>query len=115
MRQEEAHKARSGLRFTLKHQRLYYLRSRGCTYSVPVQIGKYAVMGRRKATLNFDPERRTLSVPAVLRPPLLMERAIILCSGVLPRFDISRSRLEYSDVRQEVAHLAAQLLCQRLT
>jgi hypothetical protein len=63
MRQEDTHKARSGLfRFTFKHQRFYYLRSRGCTYSIPVQVGKYAVMPRRKGTLTYDPKRRTLSI-----------------------------------------------------
>ncbi len=114
--QETAQRAPSGLfRYIMKHQRFYYLRRRGRTYSVPVQVGKYAITRRRRGTLRYDSERHTLSIPAAFRPPMLMERALILCSGALPRFDASTSRLEYSEVRQEVASLAAQLLRQELT
>jgi hypothetical protein len=113
--QAGAQKAPSGLfRFVMKHQRFYYLRWRGSTYRVPVQVGKYAVLGRRRRTLRYDPERHTLSVPVAFRPPLLMERALVLCSGVLPRYDVSTGRLQYTDVRHEVALLAAQLLCQEV-
>jgi hypothetical protein len=98
----------------MKHQRLYYLRSLGRTYSVPVQVGKYAVMRRRRGTLSYNSERCTLSVPPAFRPPLLMERALVLCSGVLPRFNVSTRRLEYSAVHDKVALLAAQLLCQEV-
>jgi hypothetical protein len=111
----DARKAPSGLfRFIMKHQRFYYLRSRGCTYSVPVQLGKYAVIRRRRGIVSYHSERRTLSVPVFLRPPLLMERALVLCSGVLPRFDLTTRRLEYSEVHDKVALLAAQLLRQEI-
>jgi hypothetical protein len=112
---QAAHQARSGLfRFVMKHQRFYYLCWRGRTYSVPVQVGKYAVMRRRRGTLRYDSERRTLSVPVVFRPPLLMERALVLCSGLLPRFDVTTRRLEYSNIDDGVAQLTAQLLCQEI-
>ncbi len=116
--QADAHQAQSGLfRFVMKHQRFYYLRRRGGTFSIPVQVGKYAVMRRRRSRrsiLSYDSKRCTLSVPAAFRPPLLMERALVLCSGVLPRFDVSTRRLEYSDVHRNVALLAAQLLRQEV-
>jgi hypothetical protein len=98
----------------MKHQRFYYLRWRGDTYGLPVQVGKYAIMRRRRGTLAYDSERRTLSVPAIFRPPLLVERALVLCSGVLPGFDPVNHRLQYPDVRNDVALLAAQLLHQEL-
>ena len=111
--QEEAEEASAGLfRFVMRHQRFYYLRWRGRTYNIPVQVGKYAVMRRRRGILSYNSERRTLSVPVVFRPPLLMERALVLCSGILPRFDVSTGRLEYSDVQSNVALLASQLLQQ---
>lgn len=113
--QANAHHAPSGLfRFVMKHQRLYYLRWKGRTFSVPVQIGKYAVTRRRRGTLRYDNARHTLSVPVAFRPPLLMERALVLCSGVLPSFDATAHRLEYSNVREGIALLTAQLLNQEI-
>ena len=113
--QADARRALSGLfRFVMKHQRFYYLRWRGCTFSVPVQIGKYAVMRRRRGTLRYDSAQRTLSFPVTFRPPLLMERALVLCSGVLPHFDTATRRLEYSKIDDNVALIAGQLLHQEV-
>lgn len=115
IQQDEVGRGAAGLfRFVLKHQRFYYLRWRGRTYQVPVQVGKYAVMGRRQAALSYDANTKILSVPAVCRPPLLIERALVLCSGILPRFDPTSSRVEYTDVPWDVVRLAAQLLCQEV-
>lgn len=113
--QAEAARANTGLfRFVMKHKRFYYLRWSGRSYQVPVQAGKYAVMGRRQGILSYDAGRGILSVPAICRPPLLIERALVLCSGVLPRFDPSSARVEYTEVPSFVARLAAQLLCQEV-
>ncbi|MEW6071066.1 MAG: hypothetical protein AB1726_00535 [Planctomycetota bacterium] len=115
IQQDEVGRRAAGLfRFVLKHQRFYYLRWRGRTYQVPVQVGKYAVMGRRQAALSYDANTQIFSVPAVCRPPLLIERALVLCSGILPRFDPTSSRVEYIDVPRDVVRLAAQLLCQEV-
>jgi hypothetical protein len=113
--QDEAVRAGRGLfRFRLKHQHFYYLRWQGRSFKVPVQVGKYAVMRKRQAALSYDAAREILSVPAICRPPLLIERALVLCSGVLPRFDPASARVEYTEVPREVARLAAQLLCQEV-
>jgi hypothetical protein len=98
----------------MKNQRFYYLRWRGYSYRVPVQIGKYAVMQRRGEALKYDDTRRALSFPTMFRPPLLIERALVLCSGVLPRFDVATGRLEYSEIPRDVARLGAQLLRQEV-
>jgi hypothetical protein len=111
----DAANAHAGLfRFVLKHQRFYYLRWRGGCYRVPVQVGKYAVIGRRLRVLEYNPEKRTLSTAPVFRPPLLIERALVLCSGKLSQMDPVTGRIEYTDVPPNIAHLAAQLLHQEI-
>lgn len=115
MLQDDVARVETGLfRFVMKHQRFYYLRRRGRSYEVPVQVGKYAAMGKRDAALYYEADRGVLSVPAICRPPLLIERALVLCSGVLPRFDPTSARVEYTGVTWEVARLAAQLLSQEV-
>jgi hypothetical protein len=98
----------------LKHQRFYYLRWRGRTFKVPVQVGKYTVMRKRQARLSYEADRRVFSLPAICRPPLLIERALVLCSGVLPRVDASSARVEYAEVPADVARLASELLFQEV-
>ena len=101
-------------RFELKHQRFYYLRWHNCTYSIPVQIGKYAVIHRRLRVLEYDAEARIFSAPLTFRPPLLIERALVLCSGQLGRLNQVKGLIEYTDVPQSVASVAAQLLHQEI-
>lgn len=108
---------RTGLfRFRMKHQRFHYLRWQGGTYRVHVQVGKYAVLRHRRVRnlLQYDPSRSMLSVPVSCRPPLLIERALILCTGLLPDLDKTAGRLEYA-VPREIARLAAGLLRQEIT
>jgi hypothetical protein len=102
-------------RFRMKHQRFHYMRWRGRTYSVHVQVGKYAVLRHRRVRnlLQYDSSRSMLSVPVTCRPPLLIERALILCTGLLPDFDKATGRLEYA-VPREIARLAGQLLRQEV-
>lgn len=108
-------KSQIGLfRFVMGHKRMHYLRWRGSSYQVRVEVGKYAIVPSKRRILTYDPERITLSVPAVCRPPLLIERALILCSGLLPRFNLQSRRLEYTRVRHETMGLASQLLRQEV-
>ncbi|MBI3785209.1 MAG: hypothetical protein HY270_17595 [Deltaproteobacteria bacterium] len=111
----DARSAQMGLfRFIMKHQRFYYLRWRNDSYQVPVQVGKYAILRKRRGIIAYDAGHQVLSTPAVFRPPLLMERAVILCSGRLPQFDAPSGRVEYSEVPHHVAQFAAQLLQQEI-
>ena len=100
--------------FVMKHQTFYYLRWHGSSYNVPVQSGKYAVMRRKHGILTYDTPTKTLSVPVICRPPLLIERALVLCSGILPHFDSVSRRVKYLNVPPDVARLAARLLRQEL-
>lgn len=107
---------RTGLfRFRMKYQRSHYLRWQATTYRVPVQVGKYAILRYRRVRglLQYDTSRSLLSVPVTCRPPLLIERALILCSGLLPDFDTTTARLEYA-VPRRVARLTAGLLRQEI-
>ena len=101
-------------RFVMRYQRFYYLRWRGRSYSVPVQVGKYAVLRRRRGLLVYDASSLTLTIPATCRPPLLIERALVLSSGRLPPFNPRSRRLEYRNVLLEIARLASQLLRQKV-
>ena len=103
-------------RFQLRYQRFYFLRWRGRTFQVPVQVGKYAVLRRRRNRPLVWHERSqgVLSVPVACRPPLLIERALVLCSGQLPRVDGATGRLEYWRVTPEIARMAAALLRQEI-
>ena len=101
-------------RFVMKHQRFHYLRRNGRSYKVPVQVGKYAVRRRKRGVLAHDSASGVFSVPPVFRPPLLIERALVLCSGFLPRFDSTSRRVTYAGVPTDVARLVAQLLRQEV-
>ena len=83
---------------------------------MPVQVGKYAILRHERVqeVVWYDRERAVLSLPVICRPPLLIERALVLCSGLLPRLDEHSRRLEYTEVPLEVAQLAARLLCQEI-
>ena len=103
-------------RFQLRYQRFHFLRWRGRTFQVPVQVGKYVVLQRRRIRqlVGHDRAQAVWSVPLACRPPLLIERALVLCSGQLPRVVERTGRLEYSRVTPEIARMAAALLRQEI-
>jgi hypothetical protein len=106
---------RSGLfRFAMEHQRFYYALLEGRCFQVPVQVGKYAVLRRRRGIVRYDSVTRVLSVRPICRPPLLIERALVLCSGLLPSFDGHSGELAYRDVPCDVARLVSRMLHQEL-
>ncbi len=113
---EDARAARDGLfRFRHSYQRRHFLRRRGRSYEMDGAAAKYALLRkRRRNVLRYDPGSKECVVPASCRPPLLVERAIVLCSGRLPVFDGSNSTLTYCSVSADVARLAARLLDQEI-
>lgn len=104
-------------RFSLRHQRHVLFCARGVACRVPGQVGKYMVLQRgRRQVLRYDTRDHTLTVPASCRPPFLVERALILCSGSPPAYD-SGSRggaLHYVEIPDAIARIAAALLRQEL-
>ena len=108
---------RRGLfRFSLGHQRYTLFCTHGVAYSIPGQVGKYLVLSRRKRrqVLSYDAQRCSLSVPASCRPPFLIERALVLCSGRPPDYEggARGGLLRYTDISHGVASFAAALLRQ---
>ena len=105
------------LRFRYRTDILF--RWSGVTYITSLQEGKYIALKRaRKRILRYDPATFTLSVPAICRPPTLIERALLLCSGRLPVFEIhsnAPSMLHYQRIPRAVARTASALLRQELT
>ena len=93
----------------------YYLRADDETVRLPGAVGKYWLLSRwRRRILKYDRLRMTLTLPAIFRPPLLVERALILCSGYPPTHNVAynRSTLTYQNIPEEIAGIAAELLKQ---
>lgn len=104
-------------RFSALYQRQTILCLRGVPYSVPGLVGKYAILARRRRwVIRYDRQREQLSVPASCRPPFLVERALVLCSGRPPanQAGVGGTTLYYDGVPPDVAHLACGVLRQEL-
>jgi hypothetical protein len=110
--------ASAGLfRYTLGYRRSCVFVSAGDAFSVSPQVGKFLNLRRRgKSVLRYDPERLELTFPASCRPPILIERALVLSSGILPSETRNSSgvSLAYGRISPMIASLAASRLCQDL-
>jgi hypothetical protein len=100
-------------RFRFRYQWHHFLCLHGKAYRIPGQIAKYVLLRRRRRKiLIYDAQALALTLPAACRPPLLVERALILCTGRLPAFQGRAKMLTYGGIPPLVAQLAARLLCQ---
>lgn len=93
----------------------YFVREGRETIALPGAVGKYRVLSsRQRRVLRYDRRARCLTLPAILRPPLLTERGLILCSGFPPAlgFSYGRRMLTYRDIPDEVAGMTAEILRQ---
>jgi hypothetical protein len=108
----EARKVSFGLfRWDLPYERHYYLIHRRHAFRLPVQIGKYLVLRQiRRRVLAFDPTTEILRVPVICRPPMLVDRALTLRTGILPT--IEQGALVYQNITKEVALTTAAILRQ---
>ena len=104
-------------RFRSEYDRQYLLCRPGATKRVSQQVGKFVVLKRHcRRLLQYDQELQTLRLPAACRPPLLVERALVLCSGRPASFEPGDGRglLRYERVPPRVAKFAASVLRQEL-
>lgn len=110
-----AQSAHTGLfEFQLYDRWRYFLRWAGGTFEMPRAIALYALLRRKRGLLRYDAQAHKLSLPGSCRPPRLLERALVLCSGFPPSFDPTTVRLTYTDVPPDIACFAAELLRQPL-
>lgn len=105
------------LRFVLSFQQpRYFLLWKKAIYEMPRAVALYTLLQRsRRDLLCYDALEQKLTVPAICRPPRLLERALVLCSGLPPVYDETTAKLSYCEVPHDIARFAAQLLRQRLT
>jgi hypothetical protein len=104
-------------RFSLMYQNHVLFCVRGVAFRIPGQVGKYLVLRRRRRqVLRYDNRSHTLSMPASCRPPFLVERALIMCSGSPPSYEGSArgGTLHYAEIPDPIAVIAATLLRQEL-
>ena len=89
----------------------YFLIVQAKAYKLPVQVGKFIVLKRaHRKVVHYDQECRVLSMPIICRPPLLLDRALTLCTGLIP--EIVQGRLEYHSVELRHSRAAMRLLRQ---
>ena len=110
---EQARNASFGLyRFKFAYLNEYYIKLRNRTYKIPVHTGKYLVLRKkRKHVVIYNTDNQTFSVPVSCRPPILVDRALTLCSGLIPY--VNCGLLTYTNVNSSVAMTAAKLLRQK--
>jgi hypothetical protein len=114
---QEAETAKGGLfRFLLHHRRHNYYCAGGSAFEMHGPVGKYLALRRaRRRIFRYSAGDSCLSVPAICRPPFLVERALILCSGFPPSLERgARNRLclNYRNIPSNIAGLALALLRQ---
>lgn len=107
-----ASEARSGLfRFRSDYGTVHLLIKDGQPLTCEPAVGKYRILRPRNGVLLYSKADRILSIRASCRPPTLIERALVLCSGQLPAF--TDGRINFRQVERSVAQAAAAALGQR--
>ena len=103
------------LRFTRFGRTFYFVRIGASGIQVPGQMGKFFVLRSiRRRVMFYDRQSAKLSVWPICRPPLLVERALCLCSGFPAFFERERKLLVYMDIPEHVVQLASRALRQEI-
>lgn len=110
----EANQILDGLfRFTRFQIPDHFLRIGGRTFKISGQAGKFFLLAKRgRQVLRYDHSTQSLTVPGICQPPLLADRALVLCSGYIPHYDSAKRVLVYREVPEGIAGLAADILRQ---
>jgi hypothetical protein len=104
-------------RFEYRYQKHHLFCTAGLAMKVAPQVGKFLAMKRRRRQVTkYDAQHERLTLPATCRPPLLIERALTLCSGRPPRYEVidGRGSVHYDDVPPPIALTAALLMRQEV-
>jgi hypothetical protein len=100
-------------RFVSPQRTQYLLVENGRSFDCGSAEGKYSVLSRKRNVLSYSAEAQTMAMPFACRPPNLIERALVLCSGELPA--VADGALQYQQIPRVVAQAAAALLSQKLS
>ena len=110
---DQARSATAGLfRFRSNYETKHVLIEGGSPFSVEPAMGKYRILKKRHLPLSYSMSGKALQIRASCRPPSLVERALVLCSGALPVF--KGGLLTYGGIEPTIAFSVASLLGQRL-
>jgi hypothetical protein len=91
----------------------HYMKQGGRVLKVDGQTAKFFLLAqRRRQVLRYDRLSRTLSVPGICRPPLLIDRALALCTGYPAAYEPGKRMLAYKGIGEDIAGFAASLLSQ---
>ena len=105
--------AAAGLfRFRSNYETQHVLIEDGSPLAVEPATGKYRILKKRHLPLSYSMSDKMLQIRASCRPPSLVERALVLCSGALPVFE--DGLINYGRVEPTMAFSVASLLGQRL-
>lgn len=109
---DEARSASFGLfRFYVHFQNHYYFCLHGKSFRIPVQIGKYIVLRkRRRRVISYDENKQTLSMPVSCCPPALIDRALTLCTGLIPV--VENGQLTFNNITKKIALTSLALMRQ---
>lgn len=99
--------------------RSYYLWRDQQSAKVDKAWGIYAVLQElQKNVLRYDPDKAIIAIPAGASLPKLLERALTLCSGYIPKYKkLPKSEIVFKvfrDVPDLIANKLAEKLCQTL-
>lgn len=107
------------LRTTRWQVRDYWLFIQGRPHRVEGQKGKFLVLkSEGRQMLRYDAASRRLRMPAICRPPLPVDQALTLCTGLPPaesletRPNLRVNFLTYSEIPPDVAGLVGEILHQ---
>jgi hypothetical protein len=101
-------KHRGLFRFKSDYDIRHVFRNGGITREVPPGIAKYWILGRRQRAMRINLSHGIASFPLAVRPPGLIDRALVVASGTLPT--VSDRRLTYSGITAPVATAVAAAL-----
>jgi hypothetical protein len=109
---EEAHQADRGL-FRIKRDWdwITLIKSGKENQSqIDVFAGRLAAAAGAKR-IRLDIRSQTLCIPLALKPPIVVSRALTLCSGILPRIDRANGNLQliFNDIPIRAARLAVAI------
>jgi hypothetical protein len=110
---EAAHEPDGLYRFVRFQIPEYYLKQGMRVLKVDGQTAKFFLLAqRRRQVLRYDRLSHTLSVPGICRPPLLIDRALALCTGYPATYEPGKRMLTYAGIGEDIAGFAASLLSQ---